>query len=301
MLLKNNKYNFIRARINNTHIASIFNIEILPGIKAYFGEPKSKLGSGWYHLIRLEIDANLYSASQASIFWCKFHIVFINNRKLNKKIPRIFKIINTSKKGVIAICEPSNPIRENLNKQNDISFWENTFYDKTNATVDSAIHMLIERIKLRPALIDDVAYQLSSNTVKGRVFEEIVAEIFKDLGCTVTLTKQTRDGGKDIIVINQCNELILIECKNHTKTIGVSVVRDVIGAAIGNKEKPHKVIVATTSYFSEDSMKYEIFHSDIVLELWDRDIVLEWISKYKQFINMSKEQIQTYIKLYIGI
>jgi hypothetical protein len=65
---------------------------------------------------------------------------------------------------------------------------------------------LIERLKQYPNEL---------RLIDRRKFEEVVAEIFDGFGYEVELTKQTRDGGKDIIAIKRCeaNLKFLIECK----------------------------------------------------------------------------------------
>ena len=52
---------------------------------------------------------------------------------------------------------------------------------------------LLDQIAKKP----EILYHLSS-----REFEEAVCELFEKRGYKVKLTKQTRDGGKDIIILN---------------------------------------------------------------------------------------------------
>jgi len=44
--------------------------------------------------------------------------------------------------------------------------------------------------------------------ISPREFEEIIAEIFRDKGFDVEITKKTRDGGKDIIAIHKHDQIL---------------------------------------------------------------------------------------------
>lgn len=147
----------------------------------------------------------------------------------------------------------------------------------------SEIHETIPRlIKL---IQDDSSYIYKIST---REFEEIIAEIFRSHGYRVTLTKRTRDGGKDIIAIHR-NELGLetsyfIECKRHAldSKVDVGIVREVYGVH-SSLNGPNKSIIATTSTFTPDALK---FASQNLRSTWDlalKDIndVLAWIKHYK--------------------
>lgn len=147
----------------------------------------------------------------------------------------------------------------------------------------SEIHRAIPNlIKL---IQEDSSYIYKIST---REFEEIIAEIFKSQGYEVTLTKRTRDGGKDIIAIHR-NELGLetsyfIECKRHAldSKVDVSIVREVYGVH-SSLNGPNKSIIATTSTFTPDALK---FAGNNLRSRWDmalKDIndVLAWIRNYK--------------------
>lgn len=94
--------------------------------------------------------------------------------------------------------------------------------------------------------------------ISPRRFEELVASLLEDMGFSVELTQQTRDGGKDIIAIirNGLTSFIsYIECKkyNPENKVGVGVVREVAG--VHAIEKPHKSIIVTTSFFTKEAIR----------------------------------------------
>ncbi|MET1256816.1 restriction endonuclease [Aliikangiella maris] len=120
-----------------------------------------------------------------------------------------------------------------------------------------------------------------------REFEEIIAEIFRAKGFEVTLTAQTRDGGKDIIAI-QRSELgidtkYFIECKKYASDnkVGVEIVRALHGIK-NTLNAPNKVILATTSSFTSGALDFVQNHTpstwDITLK--DYSDILQWMKTY---------------------
>ena len=132
---------------------------------------------------------------------------------------------------------------------------------------------------------EDMSYIYRIST---REFEEVVAEIFRSQGYQVTLTKRTRDGGKDVIAINRDNlgleTCYFIECKRHAldSKVDVSIVREVYGVH-ATRNGPNKSIIATTSTFTPDAFN---FVNNGVRSIWDMqlkdiDDVMNWIRNYK--------------------
>lgn len=120
-------------------------------------------------------------------------------------------------------------------------------------------------------------YQLSS-----RKFEELVADILKDFGFNVELTKATRDGGSDIIasIKNALTSfLVLVECKKYSQDnkVGVGIIREVIG--VHTLKQPSKSIIVTTSYFTQDAIN-EAGSFKEKLELKDYNALKGWLNNY---------------------
>ena len=133
---------------------------------------------------------------------------------------------------------------------------------------------LLERLKNNPQGL----YGISP-----RQFEEVVAELFRDKGWTVELTKQTRDGGADIIAVRSdmgSHLKMLIEAKRfgHDKTIGVGIVRQLY--AVRQMHHASKAMLATTSHFSPDVYKQFDSVMPWELELKDFKDILEWLKAY---------------------
>jgi HJR/Mrr/RecB family endonuclease len=143
--------------------------------------------------------------------------------------------------------------------------------------------------------IIDVVGQLSSQLIdylsrhpkalyslKPRQFEELVAELLAGFGWDVELTPATRDGGFDLFAITKDRSGLrsswIIECKKYApeNKVGVDIVRSIYG--IQTDRRIANVLLATTSFFTEDAKKYKAERYD--LELRDYYGILEWLGAY---------------------
>lgn len=109
---------------------------------------------------------------------------------------------------------------------------------------------LLKRAKDDPRIIDNIS---------SREFEEMVCELLDKQGYNVKLTKQTRDGGKDIIVVQKSvlgEFCIYVECKKYDKSnpISVRLVRELYGTVMADNATAGMII--TTSYFTRDAKEY---------------------------------------------
>ncbi len=113
-------------------------------------------------------------------------------------------------------------------------------------------------------------------------FEVLMAKVFAGLGYEVELTKQTRDGGIDILAIKNVDDVclrFLIECKRYAQSrhVGVSLVRELFG--VKHHLGASKAIIATTSDFTKPALEFAQAHR-WELELKNRDGIIQWIKSY---------------------
>jgi hypothetical protein len=297
-------YIFRRSRYYNAHPKSKFQVEILPGILAQFGESRGRYRSYQYHLLQLSFSKDLHAEEVADAFWKRFNILHINSKKHGKRIPRIYRVIGSSQKnfhgGYVVICEPNLPSREAFVKQNSYEYWSDQFYLNSGIYANpvdqqEAIALLLNKISMNSAILHDIPTRTD-----WRVFEEIVAEIFRKFGYEIELTKKTRDGGKDIIALrksgNEVTERLLIECKHWQAKIDVNPIRNLVGVAITQDELPTGIILATTSTFTEDAKELKINSSiSIELDLKDYNDVLDWIGDYNA-LQLTPAEIKQYLR-----
>lgn len=117
-----------------------------------------------------------------------------------------------------------------------------------------------------------------------RKFEELIAEIIRSKGFDVTLTPQTRDGGKDIIALYKSpfgHQMFIVECKkyNEDNKVGVELVRGLYGVKMA--ERATQGILVTSSTFTKDAKDF-VKPLEFELELKDYNDITQWCKDYKK-------------------
>lgn len=146
-----------------------------------------------------------------------------------------------------------------------------------------------EILTLSTGLWDSMLAELRRNPknlheLPPRKFEELVAEMLTRDGFSVTLTPETRDGGKDILAVNKTslgNHLYLVECKRYApeRPVDISLVRALYGVV--EAEKANAGVLVTTSYFTKDAINFRdtIQHR---MSFKDYENLVEWIRSFQQ-------------------
>jgi restriction system protein len=140
-------------------------------------------------------------------------------------------------------------------------------------TVLLANDNLIAKLKREPAGL----YKITP-----RKFEELLADLLKDMGWDVELTKATRDGGKDILASQQTavgRILCLVEAKRYRedRKIGIDLVRSLYGTYTDYQASC--AMLVTSSSFSADAKKFQAKHEHQI-SLRDYFDVVKWIRGY---------------------
>ena len=118
-------------------------------------------------------------------------------------------------------------------------------------------------------------------TMNRRLFEEMIAELFRGFGYEVELTKQTRDGGIDIIAIKDLEVSVkyIIQAKRPESgnPVRVEPVRALYG--VKHLERATKAILATTTYFTRDA---KLLFQENIWELEPKEYadIIKWINDY---------------------
>jgi len=92
-----------------------------------------------------------------------------------------------------------------------------------------------------------------------RKFEELIAELLSREGLDVTLTRKSKDGGRDIFAYHSdsiIKNLYLVECKrySHENPVGVKIVRELYGVV--EAEQATARLVVTTSRFTKGALGF---------------------------------------------
>lgn len=114
-----------------------------------------------------------------------------------------------------------------------------------------------------------------------RQFEEFTYFYTKDfLECDVVMTKQTKDGGYDLIGLDTEKGPIIIEAKKYkSKRIDVSIIRQMAGVQLINNI-PNSIIV-TTGKITKDAIreKQKLNHlTNYQLDIHDIEDLMSWLN-----------------------
>ena len=194
--------------------------------------------------------------------------------------------LKTEFDSVVSICEE-------LDIHLEPEFEEiESYLDILNVSQSNVIYLPKHDVIYTPQLIFEVHSELIKFIARNptllfeispRKFEEIIAELFLKKGFDVELTKQTRDGGRDIIAISKEMDVqtkYIIECKRYAieNKVSIGLVQRLLGVKFA--ESANKAILATTSGFTKDAQKFANSH------LWDLDLkdyhdIMSWIKAYR--------------------
>lgn len=121
--------------------------------------------------------------------------------------------------------------------------------------------------KITKYTIDDI------DLMTGAEFEEFIALLFKKMGYSSQVTKQSGDQGIDVIAIKN-NTRIGIQAKCYSNTVGNAAIQEAVaGKSFYNCDK---TVVVTNNYFTTAAI--ELAQANNVI-LWNRDLLKEKIKE----------------------
>lgn len=155
----------------------------------------------------------------------------------------------------------------------------------TDSAPEQKIIYLHEANRLYTTIVDiynnnDLLYKMPA-----RQFEEVIAELLRNKNFEVELTKQTRDGGYDIIAVQNLAGFplrFLVECKRFAKNrpVGIDIIRSF--SHVIQTHNANKGIIFTSSYFSPDAKIDRVNNMPHLLDFKDNSDIMDWIRTYVQ-------------------
>jgi HJR/Mrr/RecB family endonuclease len=116
------------------------------------------------------------------------------------------------------------------------------------------------------------------------VFERLVADVYRNSGYYARLTKKTRDGGFDVVLLEKGGqEKTLVEVKRYAKTrkVGIDVVDRVLGVQLRSGVPRAKIVTSSTFSSGAVGAAAEAARtSSYQLELVDADGLLKALEVY---------------------
>ncbi len=116
-------------------------------------------------------------------------------------------------------------------------------------------------------------------------FEYLVADLFSKMGYQTNVVGGSRDGGIDVVAKKNGLEHY-IQCKRYNGSVGVSQVRDFLGAIV-SKRTEGKSFFVTTGIFSLEAEK---FAQDKPIELIDGQKLINMVKN--KGIKIEKQEIK---------
>jgi Restriction endonuclease len=81
-----------------------------------------------------------------------------------------------------------------------------------------------------------------------RRFEELVGDVFANGGYDVELTRSTRDGGRDLVLLREADDVeAIVEVKRYRRRVGVELVRQLRGVQV-RENVPYAILVAASGF-----------------------------------------------------
>ena len=155
--------------------------------------------------------------------------------------------------------------------------WENRKYASISPEV-SMINIISDELALACARFPDFI-----DNISPRAFEEMVGAIFRNNGCAVELTSKTRDGGYDLVIVENSkvpDGIALVEVKHFKKerTVGVDLVRSLYGVrCLKSANKCYLVTSSSVSQYAKREFSRVVPRD---LEFIEREDVISWCRKY---------------------
>ncbi len=121
---------------------------------------------------------------------------------------------------------------------------------------DNAIEIPINALRQYISKSPDIIYKIDAHKM-----EDLVRSVFSDFypSCTVKKFGQTRDGGKDGLIIDESGKQFLISIKRRESadaSEGVATLRDLIGATVIEENIGGCIVVSTANRFTEPAKQY---------------------------------------------
>ena len=133
-------------------------------------------------------------------------------------------------------------------------WWIDFLRYNNSATVEHTAAAVLQSYSINDneLTIPEVTAYLSGNfsdiySLNPRKFEEVIAQVYKNAGWEVALSKQSRDGGVDIYCLSKDGEMCLVECKRYAKSrkVGIAAVDRLLGVAYRNNASSAHLVTST--------------------------------------------------------
>lgn len=163
---------------------------------------------------------------------------------------------------------------------NDLYIYE---FNKTiivsNQEQMSSLREYASLVMANPDIFDYSSTDSSDiNSLSGIEFENLCKNLLEKMNFEVSTTKQSGDGGIDLIAYNHQPMLegkYIVQCKRYSGSVGEPIIRDLYGVV--NSERANKGILITTGTFTKSAVEFSIGKQ---LELIDGEKLNQLLNSY---------------------
>ncbi|HSV99098.1 MAG TPA: restriction endonuclease [Sedimentisphaerales bacterium] len=124
-------------------------------------------------------------------------------------------------------------------------------------------------------------------------FEELTASVYKAMGFAAQRTRQSRDGGIDVIAVRDLplgRDKLAIQCKHQSKPAGRPELQKLLGVVSSDPSFSAGVLI-TTSTFSADAIRFA--EQNARLRLIDQNALLRLLNDHCRRSPASAHMVQS--------
>ena len=133
-----------------------------------------------------------------------------------------------------------------------------------------------------------------------RTFECLVERLYHEMGYKTVLTPPKKDGGRDVIAWKEepgHQQRLLVECKLRTDTVGVHLLRDLLGVV--SDEKVNKGVLTTNARFTkggrafaERNPRLELIPGPKLIPLINEHLGTRWPLRIEALVREAEKQTE---------
>jgi restriction system protein len=135
-------------------------------------------------------------------------------------------------------------------------------------------------------------------TVSPRHFECLVERLYSAMRYSTELTPPSKDGGRDVIASRTepgSTDLVHIECKRYSKTVGVPIARQLLGV-VSSSKAPRGVVVGLSGFtksardFAASNPRLELISGLTLIQLFNSHLGSRWDKMIDRLVMASERE-----------
>ena len=153
-------------------------------------------------------------------------------------------------------------------------------------TIFSAINIRVEEKKRQIQYEENLRNSgiLEVDAMDGRVFEDFLMSILKEMGYKVNTTSTTGDYGVDLILYSN-EKKIIVQAKRYSSKVGIKAVQEISSAK--NFYNADECWVVTNNYFTNPAKNLAEANNVTLIDRYD---LMEWLMEVNKGPRMKRRE-----------